>query len=174
MQLLTLLSFKERRLKIAADVGYSWKAWRNWGNITDETIFTKSVAKFFPELQRIHNIESRWCASRNSPQQNWHQQYWKDIFLLTSTLHLKIKFVCMNIRISIFMLQLRLIIKIGFCYITYKWGNKKLNKKKVNKRCPKVCSTTARASSYIIKFKGIGDLITQSVIVSCCKNLHYE
>ena len=43
---------------MAVDVDDSWKAWRNWVNITDEIIFAKSVAKFFPEFQRVHSIES--------------------------------------------------------------------------------------------------------------------
>ena len=43
---------------MAVDVDDSWKAWRNWVNITDEIIFTKYVAKFFPEFQRAHSIES--------------------------------------------------------------------------------------------------------------------
>ena len=52
---------------------------------------------------------------------------------------------------------------------------KKLNKKKVNKKCPQVCSTIARALLYVIEIKGIGDLIAQrKVIVSCCINLHYK
>ena len=60
------------------------------------------------------------ARSRNSPQQNWHHHYWNDLFLLTSTLYLKIKFVYMNVGNSIFMSQLRLIAKVGLCYTTYK------------------------------------------------------
>ena len=38
------------------------------------------------------------------------------LFFLTNTLYLKIKFVCMNVMVSIFMLQLHLVIKVGLCY----------------------------------------------------------
>ena len=79
--------------------------------------------------------------------------------------------MCMNVRNSIFMLQLRLIIKVGLCYTTYKSGKKRLNQKKINKRYPK-CAVPLPGYHHMLS--NLKVLVTEISFVKICYRLNHS